>query len=453
MSFSQYLKKNMTRVIIVVLLLVLVIVNIGIKLFFNQYLNQKIEANDSIVIETIRSLAEANDLNYSNFEALSITNNAYIIAYNNGNIILETNNPNSNANSSANGRGMMGRFKVLSSLDKSQLTFREYPISGSDRLTTVSIGRSMEILSDSDEGNFLFAINAVVIVVFLLAFLLLRMLMTRLSKAFSEPVDALVDQVDQIANHHALSPLPEGHFIEFNKLSETLFDLNEKLSYQEQLRKRLTSDLAHELKNPLAILSSHIEAFLDGVWQPTNERLEKCGDEIKRLTNLINELSELTALEGTMNIERAPTNLSELLKNVLAQYDAVVLEKQLTLSDEIQSSVTVALDPRRMVQVLINLMTNAVKYARESGGVTVRLFTENNVAVLEIIDDGIGISEADLPHIFERFYRADTLRGKTTGGLGIGLSIVKAICDAHGFTIHVDSVLDVGTKFTIVMPL
>ncbi|MDK2868336.1 MAG: hypothetical protein PWP51_2705 [Clostridiales bacterium] len=452
MSFSQYLKKNMTRVIIVVLLLVLVVVNIGIKLFFNQYLNQKIEANDSIVIETIQSLAEANDLNYANFEALSITNNAYIIAYDNGNIIFETNNPNSNS-SSGNGRGMMGRFKVLSSLDKSQLTFRDYTVDDSDRLTAVSIGRSMEILSDSDEGNFLFAINAVVIVVFLLAFILLRMLMTRLSKAFSEPVDALVDQVDQIANHKTLSPLPEGHFVEFNKLSDTLFDLNEKLSYQEQLRKRLTSDLAHELKNPLAILSSHIEAFLDGVWQPTNDRLEKCGDEIKRLTNLINELSELTALEGTMNVEKNAVNLSELLKNVLAQYDAVMLEKKLTLSADIQPTVIIALDARRMVQVLINLMTNAVKYAREDGHVTVSLSTNEQNVIMSIADDGIGISPSDLPHIFERFYRADTLRGKATGGLGIGLSIVKAICDAHGFIIHVDSVLDVGTKFTIVMPL
>jgi signal transduction histidine kinase len=451
MSFTQYLKKNITRIIIVVLLIVLVIVNVGIKVFFNQYLNQKIEANDTVVLETILSLAEANDLNYASLEALSITNNAYIIVSNGNEIVFETNNPSSN--SSGNGRGMMGRLKTLSTLDKTLLTFRDYPVDQAEKLSDVSIGRSMDILSDSDEGNFLFAINLVVIGAFLVAYLLLRMLTTRLSNAFSEPVDALVGQVDQIANHQTLSPLPEGHFIEFNKLSDTLFELNEKLGYQEQLRKRLTSDLAHELKNPLAILSSHIEAFVDGVWQPTNERLEKCGDEIKRLTRLINELSELTALEGTMTVEKETTNLTVLVKNVLSQYEAVALEKSITITSSLESNIVLALDSHRMVQVLINLMTNAVKYARENGSVTVSLFTEKDKAILTVADDGIGISETDLPHVFERFYRADTLRGKTTGGLGIGLSIVKAICDAHGYEITVKSTLDVGTKFTIVMPL
>lgn len=454
MNFTTYLRKSLITIIIFVLLVVLVVVNLFIKSFFNTYLSQRTMTNDQAVIETILSLSDSGSLNYSNLEALSITNSAYIMVYSGDDIIFETNNQTSLFNyGNTGGRGMMGRMQTFSTLDKSSLTFNAYPITNDVKITQIEIGRTMEIISNSDEGKFVFAINAVVFIAFFAALLLIWLMARTVSKRFSKPINHLSRQIEQISKKETVTPIDPETFEEFENLSHTLIELNDNLNHQEALRKRLTSDLAHELKNPLAILSSHIEAFTDGVWEPTQEKLNRCDHEIKRLTTLINELSDLTAIEGNMSLKKSKINLSNLVEDNVSQYEMVLSERKLKLVSHIEENIFMTLDSKRFTQVLINLVTNAIKYAKDEGQIIVSLTTIQNKVYLKVSDDGIGISKDDLPYIFERFYRADTLRSKTTGGLGIGLSIVKAICEAHGFKISVESQLDQGTTFTVEMSL
>jgi signal transduction histidine kinase len=207
-----------------------------------------------------------------------------------------------------------------------------------------------------------------------------------------------------------------------------------KLARQEELRKQLTADVAHELRTPLTAVSTNLEAMAEGALAPTNERLNSCYDEIRRLGNLVADLESLAKTE------------SEILKLNLVSIDLLDIAKEVfeTVSGE---HVTVQADRERILQVLNNLRTNAEKYGNDEISVAVK----NNGKYGEVVvtDNGSGISEEDLPHIFERFYRADKSRTRSTGGAGVGLAIVKSIVDAHGGTVSVESKLDEGSTFTV----
>lgn len=206
---------------------------------------------------------------------------------------------------------------------------------------------------------------------------------------------------------------------------------------QEDIRKRLTADVAHELRTPLTAVSANLEAIAEGALEPTSQRMKKCYDEIQRLINLVSDMEKLANAESdVMYLKKEPLDLLSLAQDVFPEVTGV--------------PVMINADRERLLQVLTNLKSNAEKYGNGSMSVTVR--DSGKYAEITVSDRGQGIAPEDLPHIFERFYQADKSRSRTKGGAGIGLAIVKTIVDAHGGKVRVESEIGKGSSFSVLMP-
>ena len=239
---------------------------------------------------------------------------------------------------------------------------------------------------------------------------------------------------------------------EIGQLTSAVNELAENLQAQESLRKRLTGDVAHELRTPLATLQSHMEAMIDGIWAPDKERLTSCHEEILRLNRMVGDLELLSRYENeNLILQRSSFDLTELARHLLRNFAGDLAQKKIT-SQLVGDEKIIWADRDKLSQVLINLIANALKYTTDGGQIMVSIDGDREETTLSVKDNGIGMAAADLAHIFERFYRVDQSRSRGTGGSGIGLTIVKAIVEAHGGRITVASVPGQGTEFTVQLP-
>lgn len=241
---------------------------------------------------------------------------------------------------------------------------------------------------------------------------------------------------------------------ELQLLIDSINRLGLGLEEQEELRKRLMSDIAHELRNPLTIIKSHLEAFEDGVWEPTNERVKLTVDEIDRLSRMISEIEKLTSIENAgKGLVLESVNLSNEVKRVAMTFDPLYSAKSVELKREIEEDIVIAVDGGKIRQAAENLLSNALRYTDSGGRASISLEKMGGDVQIKVSDTGIGISDRDLPYIFERFYRTDKSRTRSSGGLGIGLAITKAAVEAHGGSVTVESREGKGSTFIIRLPL
>lgn len=239
---------------------------------------------------------------------------------------------------------------------------------------------------------------------------------------------------------------------ELHELAYAVTQMAETLEEQEAMRKRLTSDAAHELRTPVANLSSYMEIMIDGAMDPTPERLQSCYDELQRLSGLISDLERLCQEENeNLVLDKSDVDLRELSQAVMGNFEIQLREKHLDGLVTGDASI-VSIDRGRMQQVLTNLVSNAIKYSNDSGIVRVVIEDTKESGMIHVEDSGIGIPQEDLKRIFERFYRTDKSRNRKTGGAGIGLTIAKAIVQAHKGKLIVESEEGKGSRFTVVLP-
>ena len=228
--------------------------------------------------------------------------------------------------------------------------------------------------------------------------------------------------------------------------------LAQALSEQESLRKRLTSDVAHELRTPLSAVSSHLEAMIEGIWEATPERLQSCQEEIKRLGSLVADLQRLANIEdGNLKLSKTRVDLHEIAQTAVRNLESEGMKKQISLSVSGSPAYADA-DRERIIQVAMNLLSNALRYTPQNGKIEVETLETEAESILRVKDNGIGIPEQELPYIFERFYRTDKSRNRKTGGTGIGLTIAKSIVESHGGKITVESTVGEGSSFTVLLP-
>lgn len=240
--------------------------------------------------------------------------------------------------------------------------------------------------------------------------------------------------------------------MELSELGNAVNHMAESLDNQEMLRRRLTSDVAHELRTPVANVSSNIEAIIEGVLEPTNERLSSCYNELERITGIITELEKLRQIEGeNMILHIGHVDIYELAKEVKLIFENEMSKKNIRC-DIIGEHIDVCVDKDKMSQVLNNLISNAVKHTDNYGNIQITVIQENENVVITVEDNGCGIDDNDIQYIFERFYRTDKSRNRSTGGAGIGLTITRAIVQLHGGTIHVESKKGVGSLFKVTIP-
>ncbi len=275
-----------------------------------------------------------------------------------------------------------------------------------------------------------------------------------LSKQISSPLTKITDTANKIRNgdlearSHVTSQTKE-----IDDLEASINYLAKTLQNQELLRKRLTSDMAHELRTPLTNLKSHIEALLDKVWEPTEKVLTSFYEEIERLIKLVEGLTNIAKLEQTnLNLNKSRFNLSLELAKIITSFEPQYNSSHLKLHSNLIPNVEVLMDKDKLKQIIYNLLSNSLKYSKENGEIILTLASKDDNIIIELKDNGVGISEKDLPNIFERFYRSDESRDKNTGGTGIGLTIAKTIVEAHNGTINVSSKLGEGSSFVLMFP-
>ncbi len=238
---------------------------------------------------------------------------------------------------------------------------------------------------------------------------------------------------------------------ELAELGKALNHLAEQLQKQENLRVTMTQDIAHELRTPLATLKSHIQAMLDHIWEPTPARLSACYEETERLISLVADLEQLTVMDSPhFHVLRKPEDLKTLIQQSVNIVTAAYMNKNVRLDVKSESAIQLLVDRDRFIQIMVNVLSNALKYTPEGGYVEIWATDEHDSVLIAVKDTGTGVAPADLPYLFERFYRSDKSRNRKSGGSGIGLTIVKKLVEAHGGTVWIES--DEGTTVWIRLP-
>ena len=271
------------------------------------------------------------------------------------------------------------------------------------------------------------------------------------------PVDEITRRAEGITSTNLSERLPvirTGD--EMERLSTSLNRMIARLEGAFQHIHRFSADASHELRTPLTILQLELEEIAQNpkLSPEIADQIGSALEETERLSRIVENLLTISRLDaGELKMEKSVLDLAELVQSTADQMKLLAEEKSLVMGCRSDVSVCVLGDAARLKQVVVNLIANAIKYTPEGGEIQVTIGARSGKAVLEVSDTGVGIPPEALPHIFERFYRADKARSRDSGGAGLGLAIVKAICGAHGAEVRVFSQEGQGSRFLVELPL
>jgi heavy metal sensor kinase len=272
-----------------------------------------------------------------------------------------------------------------------------------------------------------------------------------------EPVERIAGKAAEITQHSLSERLPVVHSgDELERLSVSLNHMISRLEEAIHGSKQFVADASHELRTPLTVMRGELESLAqDGqLKRETREALGSALEEVERLAEIVEGLFALSRLDaGEAPAEWVRFDLAELAATTADQMSLLAEDKQVSVACESSREVTVEGDRARLKQVVVNLLDNAIKYTPRGGRIALSVRREGAYAVLDVTDNGIGIPAEALPHVFKRFFRVDGSRSREQGGAGLGLSIVKSICSAHGAVIEVTSAPGRGSTFRIKQPL
>ena len=275
-----------------------------------------------------------------------------------------------------------------------------------------------------------------------------------LGRRIVEPIQALTAAARRLGAGDLGARVPLGGPGELAQLSHTFNAMAAELARQETLRRTMVSDVAHELRTPLTNLRAQIEAVEDGLLQPVPETLRSLREEVLLLARLVDDLQTLSIAEsGRLALDRAPVSVRDLVDGALEAMRAEAAARGLTLVSTVGEVPRVDADPARIAQVLRNLLANAARHTPPGGRIEVGASGSGGEVTVVVTDSGHGIAPEHLPHVFERFYRADPSRARATGGAGLGLAIVRSIVEAHGGTVGVASEPGRGAAFRFSLPV
>lgn len=268
------------------------------------------------------------------------------------------------------------------------------------------------------------------------------------------PLRALEQAARRLAAGDLGARVPESAGGELGPIAEAFNRMAEALARAEQQRRQMLADIAHELRTPLGILQGHLEGLMDGVLPLDLEQIAQIHDEVRHLARLVEDLRLLTLAEaGQLRLEREPVDLNRLVEEAVDGIALQAAEKGIRVAVRLSEALPlVRADPVRIRQVLMNLLTNAVRYTPSGGEITVAVQDAGDGVRVSVRDTGVGIAPEDLPYIFDRFYRAEKARSRADGGSGLGLAIAKHLVEAHGGRIGVESQPGQGAHFFFIIP-
>jgi signal transduction histidine kinase len=275
-----------------------------------------------------------------------------------------------------------------------------------------------------------------------------------LARTLTQPVRELTAATQSIAKGALGQQVRVRSRDELGTLAMSFNQMSTDLAHASVLRRQMTADIAHDLRTPLSVILGYTEALREGKLPAEQDIFDTLHTEAQHLQHLIDDLRTLSLADaGELPLMRQFIPPHALLERTAAAYKAQAQAHNIML--EVQSGADVPdldVDPERMAQVLGNLVGNALRYTPPNGKITLGARLIGQTVILQIRDTGSGIAAADLPHVFERFYRADPAR-QQSGASGLGLAIAKGIVEAHGGVISVESMLGQGTTFTITLPI
>jgi signal transduction histidine kinase len=308
------------------------------------------------------------------------------------------------------------------------------------------------------EGNFLDSMRSALLWGGLAAVLVALILGAILARTISRPIHELTGATQRMAEGELDIQVPVRTKDEVGELAASFNRMSSDLSLATRARRRLTADIAHDLRTPLSVILGYTEALSDNKLEGTAETFEIMHQEAQHLSHLIDDLRLLSLADtGELPLNRRPTAPDELLQRTAAAHQPQAAAKNIELLvDAAPKLPEIDVDPERMVQVLNNLVSNALRHTPVDGRVTLSAAAQENKVLLTVADTGAGIPAQDLPYIFNRFYRGDQARSQNRAGngeSGLGLAIARSIVQAHGGKIAVDSTVGQGSIFTITLPL
>lgn len=304
------------------------------------------------------------------------------------------------------------------------------------------------------ESQYLNSTNQALLYAALGAALVALALGTILARTLTHPLRDLTAAIHAMSKGNLKQHVTVKSRDELGELAAAFNQMSSDLDRLNQSRRQMTSDIAHDLRSPLTVIGGYVESMRDGVLKPTPERLETIHAEVQHLQRLVEDLRTLSQADaGELTLNRESVAPLSLLKRIVKSYGYLAAQKEVSLEVQGESGLTeIRLDPDRMAQVFGNLITNSLRYTPEAGKIVLAARQTEKIMEFSVQDNGEGISAEALPHIFDRFYRADPARAQGSES-GLGLAIARSIVEAHGGTISAESQVGKGTTLRISLPV
>ncbi len=454
MKLSRKLTLNFIALIILSIIIISLISNSMINSRFENYLIKEREGKFNRIYEEINDLYNSNNLKLDHMELMH-----YALSENINIAIKDRDGKTLYNTDTRKGMGMgnmHNRRGHMMRPSQGQYVEKVYPLTyKNDHIGDLIIGyidndyltESAMIFKSTLFKSF--ALSSLITIFVGLVFSII------LSSRLTNPLVDIKNTANEIQSGNlSAQAMAKTDIIEIQELSQSLNYLARTLDQQESIRRRYASDISHELRTPLTTLKTHLEAIMDGVWEANADHLEILMDETQRLTNLVENLKDSFIKEDyNVELKKSDFDLSQEVLNIITTFRPICNQYDFNIESSIEENIAVYMDRDKFRQVMNNLLSNSLRYLDQGGSVNISLAKTDSNIRLEIEDNGHGIRGDNLPFIFDRFYRVDGSRDKTTGGSGLGLSIVKSIIEAHGGNINVSSIYGEGTKFIIILPL
>ena len=458
LKLNKKLILSLVSLIIIVILSIALSINSVFNKKFEQYIIRNNESEISNIIDSIRSKYVNGEWELSSIQQIgedAISNGIFVDLYDkDSNLVWGAMTYNKNMCHMVMG-SIENNMNYMINKNKSNYTEKLFEIKNLDNeiIGNIKIGSYGLLYYMDNDVDFLKEINKVITSIGIVMVLITIFIAILISNNISKPVEVVSNMANLIGDGDYDNKIDyDSNIVEIDVLIKSINNLSAKLEEQENLRKRLTTDISHELRTPLTSIQTHLEAMIDGIWEPDTERLNSVNEEVIRLTNLVNQLQNLAKFDSEKSkLNLAKVNVKNLIMNVVYNNQGKALEKNINIECDLES-IDSYLDKDKISQVIVNLLSNSIRYTNNGGKIFISSYKENNNLKIQFKDNGIGIPKENIKYIFERFYRVDESRSKNTGGIGVGLTIVKSIIDLHQGTIEVRSELNKGSEFIVILP-
>jgi two-component system sensor histidine kinase BaeS len=329
----------------------------------------------------------------------------------------------------------------------------ESPITVGGQVVGTVLATGRPVALDPKEQQYLSRTTQALLVASAISMLVALILGAVLASTLTRPLRELTAATRWVAKGRLGQQVPIRSSDELGELADSFNHMSADLARANELRQQMMADVAHELRTPLTVIAGYIEGLRDGVLKPTPDRFETMSLESQQLKRLVDDLRTLSLAEaGELSLTREATAPQALLERVAAAFSPRAAQAGITLRvvTEAETLPEIDVDPERLVQVLENLVSNAIRHTDPGGEIVLSAHAAGADVLIGVKDNGRGIAPEVLPHVFDRFYRGEGARGAENGESGLGLAIAKSIVEAHGGALTASSPgLGLGATFTL----